>query len=215
MGTKAGTDHVIRCVAHEFGQEGIRANSISPGLTETPMTAEHRQVPGLFDAFLAGYPLGPDRHFGGYRRRRRVPGQRRMLHDWRKPASERRPDAAPQPQQRRNRRQCGAGCRRSLGRHAELVSASIAPHKQPGAEANGPWNKFRVTNQETVRQVIFSASLPRISSRSRSLRTLPEAVRGKSATNSNRSGIFCLASPLAATCSANSLASGAPPSATT
>jgi len=58
MGTKAGTDHVIRCVAHEFGKEGIRANSISPGLTETPMTADARTVPGLFEAFLPGYPLG-------------------------------------------------------------------------------------------------------------------------------------------------------------
>lgn len=58
MGTKAGTDHVIRCVANEFGREGVRANSISPGLTDTPMTAEAKQVPGLFDAFLAGYPLG-------------------------------------------------------------------------------------------------------------------------------------------------------------
>lgn len=58
MGTKAGADHVIRCVAHEFGREGIRANSISPGLTDTPMTAEAKSVPGLFDAFLAGYPLG-------------------------------------------------------------------------------------------------------------------------------------------------------------
>lgn len=58
MGTKAGADHVIRCVAHEFGAEGVRANSISPGLTETPMTADAKQVPGLFDAFLAGYPLG-------------------------------------------------------------------------------------------------------------------------------------------------------------
>ncbi len=58
MGTKAGTDHVIRCVAHEFGERGIRANSISPGLTETPMTADAKAVPGLFDSFLAGYPLG-------------------------------------------------------------------------------------------------------------------------------------------------------------
>ncbi len=58
MGTKAGTDHVIRCVAHEFGERGIRANSISPGLTETPMTAEAKDVPGLFDSFLSGYPLG-------------------------------------------------------------------------------------------------------------------------------------------------------------
>ncbi|MAC59389.1 MAG: oxidoreductase [Novosphingobium sp.] len=58
MGTKAGTDHVIRCIAHEFGAEGVRANSISPGLTDTPMTNDAKQVPGLFDAFLAGYPLG-------------------------------------------------------------------------------------------------------------------------------------------------------------
>ncbi|MDE2404878.1 MAG: SDR family oxidoreductase [Sphingomonadales bacterium] len=58
MGTKAGTDHVIRCVANEFGLEGIRANSISPGLTDTPMNADAKQVPGLFEAFLPGYPLG-------------------------------------------------------------------------------------------------------------------------------------------------------------
>jgi 2-hydroxycyclohexanecarboxyl-CoA dehydrogenase len=58
MGTKAGADHVIRCIAHEFGVEGVRANSISPGLTDTPMTADAGQVPGLFEAFLNGYPLG-------------------------------------------------------------------------------------------------------------------------------------------------------------
>lgn len=58
MGTKAGADHVIRCIAHEFGAEGVRANTISPGLTDTPMTAERKQVPGVFEAFLPGYPLG-------------------------------------------------------------------------------------------------------------------------------------------------------------
>jgi NAD(P)-dependent dehydrogenase (short-subunit alcohol dehydrogenase family) len=58
MGTKAGADHLIRCVAHEFGERGIRANSISPGLTETPMTAEGKELPGMFDSFLPGYPLG-------------------------------------------------------------------------------------------------------------------------------------------------------------
>jgi NAD(P)-dependent dehydrogenase (short-subunit alcohol dehydrogenase family) len=58
MGTKAGTDHVIRCIAHEFGKEGIRANSISPGLTETPMTADATALPGLVEAFLPSYPLG-------------------------------------------------------------------------------------------------------------------------------------------------------------
>jgi NAD(P)-dependent dehydrogenase (short-subunit alcohol dehydrogenase family) len=58
MGTKAGTDHVIRCVANEFGARGIRANSISPGLTDTPMNADAKQVPGLFESFVSGYPLG-------------------------------------------------------------------------------------------------------------------------------------------------------------
>ncbi len=58
MGAKAGTDHVVRCVANEFGGEGIRANSISPGVTETPMTAGAMEVPGLMESFVAGYPLG-------------------------------------------------------------------------------------------------------------------------------------------------------------
>ena len=58
MGTKAGVDHVIRCIAHEFGARGIRANSVSPGLTATPMTAAAQATPGLFDAFTPSYPLG-------------------------------------------------------------------------------------------------------------------------------------------------------------
>lgn len=58
MGCKAGADHVIRCVANEFGDRGIRANSISPGLTDTPMNADAKQVPGLFEAFVKEYPLG-------------------------------------------------------------------------------------------------------------------------------------------------------------
>lgn len=58
MGTKAGIDHVIRCVANEFGAQGIRANSISPGVTDTPMNAEAKLVPGLFDSFTPAYPLG-------------------------------------------------------------------------------------------------------------------------------------------------------------
>ena len=58
MGTKAGADHVVRCVAYENGRYGIRANSISPGFTNTPMTAEAAALPGLEDAFIKEYPLG-------------------------------------------------------------------------------------------------------------------------------------------------------------
>lgn len=58
IGTKAGIDHVVRGVADEFGSRGIRVNSISPGLTESPMTAGHLAVPGMKEAFVKEYPLG-------------------------------------------------------------------------------------------------------------------------------------------------------------
>ncbi|MBB5463472.1 NAD(P)-dependent dehydrogenase (short-subunit alcohol dehydrogenase family) [Paraburkholderia sp. Cpub6] len=52
MGTKAGTDHVVRCVANDFGHLGIRANSISPGVTRTPMSGDALDIPEI---------LGPSR----------------------------------------------------------------------------------------------------------------------------------------------------------
>ena len=56
MGTKAGIDHVIRCVANEFGERGIRANSISPGLTNTPMAAMAFQNEAVVELFRKEYP---------------------------------------------------------------------------------------------------------------------------------------------------------------
>ncbi len=58
MGTKAGFDHVMRCLALVGGPRGIRANSISPGFTETPMTAGAVATPGVKEAYAARYPLG-------------------------------------------------------------------------------------------------------------------------------------------------------------
>lgn len=58
MGTKAGFDHVIRCIANEYGHRGIRANSISPGFTETPMTAGAAAIPGIKEIYQSCYPLG-------------------------------------------------------------------------------------------------------------------------------------------------------------
>ena len=58
MGTKAGADHVIRCVADEFGYRGIRANCVAPGFTVTPMTAQAARNPAIIDAFAKEYPLG-------------------------------------------------------------------------------------------------------------------------------------------------------------
>jgi NAD(P)-dependent dehydrogenase (short-subunit alcohol dehydrogenase family) len=58
IGTKAGSEALIRCVANDFGTHGIRANIVSPGFTESPMTAQAFATPGLVDAFLPRYPLG-------------------------------------------------------------------------------------------------------------------------------------------------------------
>lgn len=58
MGTKAGIDHVVRCVANEYGSKGIRANSISPGVTNTPMAGDSLKVPAILRAFEDCYPLG-------------------------------------------------------------------------------------------------------------------------------------------------------------
>ncbi|TAL00302.1 MAG: SDR family oxidoreductase [Rhodospirillaceae bacterium] len=58
MGTKAGIDHVIRTIANEFGERGIKANSISPGLTDTPMTKTAFANKARLDLFRKEYPLG-------------------------------------------------------------------------------------------------------------------------------------------------------------
>lgn len=58
MGTKAGADHVIRCIANEFGHRGIRANSVAPGFTVTPMTGKAGRNPAVIAAFAREYPLG-------------------------------------------------------------------------------------------------------------------------------------------------------------
>jgi len=58
IGTKAGSEALIRCVANQYGSQGIRANTLSPGFTESPMTAGAFATPGLADAFIKEYPLG-------------------------------------------------------------------------------------------------------------------------------------------------------------
>lgn len=58
MGAKAGTDHLVRIAANEFGAQGVRVNSISPGITASPMSAEFIDTPGMSESFIPGYPLG-------------------------------------------------------------------------------------------------------------------------------------------------------------
>jgi 2-hydroxycyclohexanecarboxyl-CoA dehydrogenase len=58
IGTKAGSEALIRCVANQYGPQGIRANILSPGFTDSPMTSQAFATPGLADAFVKEYPLG-------------------------------------------------------------------------------------------------------------------------------------------------------------
>jgi NAD(P)-dependent dehydrogenase (short-subunit alcohol dehydrogenase family) len=58
IATKAAGDALVRCFANEFGNKGVRVNSIAPGLTGSPMTAHEMSLPGLQEAFLKEYPLG-------------------------------------------------------------------------------------------------------------------------------------------------------------
>ncbi|WP_176590281.1 SDR family oxidoreductase [Sphingobium sp. EM0848] len=59
MGTKAGIDHVIRCIAHEFGHQGIRANSIAPGgIIDAPMSGGGLMLDNVAALYRREVPLG-------------------------------------------------------------------------------------------------------------------------------------------------------------
>lgn len=58
MGTKAGMDHIIRCIANEFGSCGIRANSIAPGGTaDAPMSGGGLLSPAIRALYEREIPL--------------------------------------------------------------------------------------------------------------------------------------------------------------
>ncbi|QFT76239.1 SDR family NAD(P)-dependent oxidoreductase [Erythrobacter sp. THAF29] len=58
IGSKRANEAMIECVANDFGHLGIKANTVSPAFTESPMTEGAFATPGLVDAFLPRYPLG-------------------------------------------------------------------------------------------------------------------------------------------------------------
>jgi NAD(P)-dependent dehydrogenase (short-subunit alcohol dehydrogenase family) len=58
MAAKAGTDHLVRTAAVEYGHRNIRVNSVTPGFTDTPMTNALLSLPGVRDAFEKEVPLG-------------------------------------------------------------------------------------------------------------------------------------------------------------
>lgn len=57
-GSKAGADKIVQIAAVEYGEQGIRVNSIAPGLTRTAMTAAYFENPAIHGAFLRETPGG-------------------------------------------------------------------------------------------------------------------------------------------------------------
>jgi NAD(P)-dependent dehydrogenase (short-subunit alcohol dehydrogenase family) len=58
IASKRAGEAMVECVANDYGHLGIRANSVSPALTESPMTQGAIATPGILDAFLPRYPMG-------------------------------------------------------------------------------------------------------------------------------------------------------------
>ena len=55
---KAGVVSLGQTAALELGEHGIRVNTVSPGLTATPLVASMTELPGVQDAFVQRIPLG-------------------------------------------------------------------------------------------------------------------------------------------------------------
>ena len=54
---KAGVEMLSRNAALELAPHRIRVNTLSPGLTDTPLTAGVKEVPGLEQAYMERIPL--------------------------------------------------------------------------------------------------------------------------------------------------------------
>ncbi|NWK98749.1 NAD(P)-dependent oxidoreductase [Sphingobium lactosutens] len=57
-GSKAAADKVVKVAAVEYGDRGIRVNSLAPGLTSTPMTAAYFADEKVVGAFQREIPIG-------------------------------------------------------------------------------------------------------------------------------------------------------------
>lgn len=55
--SKAGVAMLTKCGALELAEAGIRVNAVSPGLTDTPLTATSLGVPGVLDAYNERIPF--------------------------------------------------------------------------------------------------------------------------------------------------------------
>jgi NAD(P)-dependent dehydrogenase (short-subunit alcohol dehydrogenase family) len=54
---KAGVAMLTKCGALEMAEAGIRVNAVSPGLTDTPLTAMSREIPGILEAYMERIPF--------------------------------------------------------------------------------------------------------------------------------------------------------------
>lgn len=56
--TKAGVLQMIRTLAAELGAQGVRANALAPGVVETPLTSQIKNVPDWYEAYANKGALG-------------------------------------------------------------------------------------------------------------------------------------------------------------
>ena len=56
--TKAGTVQMLRALAAELGPQGVRVNTIAPGIVETPLTAQIKDSPDWYDSYAQKSILG-------------------------------------------------------------------------------------------------------------------------------------------------------------
>ena len=56
--TKSGTVQMLRALASEIGPQGVRVNTIAPGVVETPLTAQIKGSPDWYDSYAAKSILG-------------------------------------------------------------------------------------------------------------------------------------------------------------
>ena len=55
--SKAAVHHLTKSLAAEWGQRGVRINSVAPTYIETPMTKFGGQAPGMMETWLEMTPM--------------------------------------------------------------------------------------------------------------------------------------------------------------
>lgn len=55
---KGGVNQLVRALAVEYAEQGIRVNAVAPGWVETPMTESVQAHPALFEFLRSRHPMG-------------------------------------------------------------------------------------------------------------------------------------------------------------